>query len=123
RGAIGKSGLTIVMNCPDFGGNPQAQDSHLNGMVCVDWLQRLTAILDYMDGKFKILHDIDGGVDVDYFNNTAFSFKSRYIAIQIHTMQYRKDVLNYYLSINKRGTPHSTEEIERIERMVEDLNY
>lgn len=114
RGSIGSSGLTVTMNCPDYGGNPKAKDSDLDKMVCVDGLQRLTAIQHYLENRFKIFQQIDGGVSVDYFDHTAFSFKSLYIRIQIHTMQNLNDVLHYYVAVNDGGTPHSKEELNRI---------
>lgn len=121
RGAVGTTGRTITFNCPDYRGTDKATDSDLDGMVCVDGLQRLSAILEYMRGDFKIFPALHGGVAYDYFNGTKYSFKGNSIKFQIFTMQYKRDVLEYYLAINDTGTPHSQAEIQRIQAMLSEF--
>lgn len=126
RGAIGEQARTITLNCPDFAGRDKAQDSDLDGMVCLDGLQRLTAVMDFMAGKFRVftnpdIDELKDGLDYDYFTNTAYSMRTKCLRFQIYYMQKKADLLNYYLAFNSGGTPHSTEELARIRQMRDSL--
>lgn len=127
RGAVGEQARTITFNCPDFAGREKAADSDLEGMVCVDGLQRLTAVLDFIAGKFRVFTNPDvealkEGLDYDYFTYTAYSMTTKHLRFQIYYMQKKSDLLDYYLSFNGGGTAHSTEELTRIRQMREGLN-
>lgn len=126
RGAIGEQARTITFNCPDFAGREKAKDCDLEGMVCLDGLQRLTAVLDFMEGKFRVftnpaVEELKNGVDFDYFTYSSFSMRTKRLRFQIFYMQKKADLLDYYLAFNGGGTPHSVEELSRIQQMRDQL--
>ena len=55
RGIISTSGLTIQFNCPQFEENSaRRRDQDLpNHLQCIDGLQRLTAVLDFLRGEVQ----------------------------------------------------------------------
>ncbi|MCP0918029.1 DUF262 domain-containing protein [Acinetobacter indicus] len=127
RGAVGEQARTITLNCPDFAGRDKAADSDLDGMVCLDGLQRLTAVMDFIEGKFRVftnpdVEELKDGLDYQYFNYTAYSVTTKHLRFQIYYMQKKADLLDYYLAFNGGGTPHSQEELTRIRQMREGLN-
>lgn len=122
RGTIGEQARTITFNCPDFAGHQKADDSDLDGMVCLDGLQRLNAVMDFMSGKFRVFTDpnveeLKDGLDSEYFNYTAYSFRTKRLRFQIFYMQKKIELLDYYLAFNEGGTPHSILELTRVREM------
>lgn len=123
QGTIGDSGRLITFNCGDFSPNNRSTTT-VKDMVCVDGLQRLTAVRRWMNDEFKIFHDIvDGGVSKDFFDRTRLSFKSMTngLRFQILGLEHKQDVLKYYLAFNSGGVIHSDDEINRVKKMLEDL--
>lgn len=122
RGAVGTDGRTISFNHPAYQ-NKQKAHSDLNCMVIIDGLQRLTAIRDFVAGKFKVFAEEfgEGGVDKDFFNGSEFSLVGNTIKIQVYAMQTQLEVLDFYISLNSGGTAHPKEEIERVKKMRQDL--
>lgn len=122
RGAVGTDGRTISFNHPEYQNTKKAH-SDLDRMVIIDGLQRLTAIRDFVAGKFKVFVDEFGGdgVDMDFFHGSEFSLGGNTIKIQVYTMQTQREVLDFYISLNSGGTAHSKEEIERVKKMRQDL--
>lgn len=122
RDAIGSSAKIITFNCPEFGGNEKSKNSDLSGeMLCMDGLQRLTAMQAFVDGEFKIFQEHNGGVDLEFFNSSRYSLKNRTLRFEIFFMQKKKDVLEYYLAFNSGGTIHSESEINRVTGMLKEL--
>ncbi len=82
-------------------------------MVVVDGLQRITAIQDLMAGKVQIFgHYLSEFADVESYGR-RFS-----IQIKVHSLQTRAEVLQWYLQVNNTGTPHTIEEILRVENLL-----
>lgn len=124
RGVLGESGKTISFNSPTWATHNRRKDSDLDKIVCIDGLQRLTALRKFMEKEFKIFPHIQGGVYWDFFNGTSRSLKTpaNGVIFKVFDMQYKKDILDYYLSFNGGGTPHSQEEINRIINMRKALD-
>lgn len=122
RGAIGDTGRTITLTCSDFQ-RERAKDSDLVGFYVVDGLQRLTAVLAFMNDEFHVFNDlIDGGADKDSFNGTAYQVnRMTGLRFNVFNMQYKKDVLDYYIALNAGGVVHSKEEIDRVKAMRDEL--
>lgn len=64
RGTVGNSQMIITLNCP-FHANELDPNQDISGYCIIDGLQRVTAILDFIDGKFKVFKkysakDLDG---------------------------------------------------------------
>lgn len=108
----GRSAKTLYFNIGDWS---EKKDSDIPQMVCVDGLQRLTAMLDFLNDKIPVFGAYFGEFeDKQRLNHFTFKFN-------INNLPYKKDVLNWYIEMNSGGTVHSTEEIERVRNMLKDL--
>lgn len=108
----GKTSRVIYFNCGDFIDAKQP-DCDIPNMVCVDGLQRLTALLRFIRNEIPIFGT--------YWNE--FEDRPRMscdILFNVNSLQYRKDVLSWYIQMNEGGTPHSQEEIERVKKLLEE---
>lgn len=43
------------------------------------------------------------------------------LIFHINDLKSKKEVLQWYLDMNAGGTPHTSEEIERVKKMIEEL--
>lgn len=124
-GAMGMHGRLITFNCASYNNTPE-YDTDIPGMICLDGMQRLAAIRDFIARKFKVYPALDlehgEGVDWDYFNDTRYSMErvGNGLVFQILNMVHKKEVLRYYLMLNSGGTAHSPEEIQRITDMLQN---
>lgn len=118
---VGVVTRTVTFNCPDFGGRSKAKHSDLNGVVCVDGLQRLTALMAYKNGEFKIFRHYEGGVSADFFDFSMYSLRNRLVRFQMLFLQTKEEVLKYYLNFNDGGTPHTQEELDRVKGMLQQV--
>lgn len=115
RGIVDKSGLTIRFNCPKWQ-NDQASDSDLlDQIVCVDGLQRLTAIRRFMAGEIKVF-----GLTKDNFTRAYFTVRNS-LSCQMYEFQYRKDLLKFYLDINGGGIAHTEAELSRVRELLDGV--
>lgn len=126
RGAIGTSGRIISFNCPSYKIKPTGEESDIPNMVCIDGLQRLTALREFLKGDFKVFKHINpenGGVGPDFFEGTRRSLGrvGSGIQFQIFDMLKKRDVLDYYIAFNSAGTAHTREELERVIKMRMEL--
>lgn len=87
-----------------------------NEMVCVDGLQRITAILKFMDNKLPIF----GGYLKDDIEGIHYS--DYYVRFSVNNIKNRSEVLTWYVELNEGGTPHSKEEIERVKKLIDGNN-
>lgn len=54
RGVVSTAGTVVQFNCKNWPGIPQQPDSDLaDGVQCIDGLQRLTSVTEYLDGRIK----------------------------------------------------------------------
>lgn len=117
KNSISKSLLTITLNCPDFEDDREKGD--LSGFCIIDGLQRVTAIQEFVEGKFKVFGDTVGYGDFDY---SSFSYKRISIRVQVFTFKWKKDLLKYYIAINSGGVVHADTEIERVKKLLEECD-
>lgn len=108
RGGI--SGRDIYFNCPNWGnGQPTGE---YKDFVCVDGLQRLTALTKFLNGEIAanglFLKDFEGPLSL--FNNT--------LKFHINDLETREEVITWYLEMNTGGKPHSLEELERVRNLI-----
>jgi hypothetical protein len=120
KGFVGLAARTITFNNPSFG-RDKDKHSDLDQMLCIDGLQRLNAIMGFVNKKFTIFEKELGGVDLNYFNKSSFSLQTQTIKFQIMNMQTKLEVLNYYINFNSGGTPHTENEINRVKSMRDEL--
>ena len=113
RGVVGLGGMLIQFNCPNWSQDLASTDLPA-GFQCVDGLQRFTAISEFIKGNIKPF-----GLSKEQLMGTRFSPIHLHMKVAIHDFTSREELLSHYLSINRGGTPHSAEEIERVSGLLE----
>lgn len=84
---------------------------------CNDGLQRLTAVLNFINGKFEIF----GGLRYEDILNSPDKSKNLgkcNFDIYYLSLQTNKEVIDFYVDFNTGGTPHTKEEIERVKNLI-----
>ena len=106
----GKSGTVVYFNNPSW--NNKATTDY-NDYVCVDGLQRITAIRRFIDNEIRVFGS--------YFNEFTDKLRTQLFVMRINVndLQTKKEVLQWYVDMNTGGTPHSEEEIARVKAMIE----
>lgn len=104
----GRTARTIYLN--NSGWNKMAGDDEQ--YVCVDGLQRSTAIIRFVKGEIKAF-----GYYFDEFEGSARIMQG--VKININDLKTRREVLQWYLEFNSGGTPHSKEEINRVKELLD----
>lgn len=114
RGIVTQAGLTIQFNAPAW--ENKATGDLPDQVQCIDGLQRLTAVREFLAGEYKVM-----GLSADDLEGTKYDFKRTLyrFRVHVHTFQTRKTLLAYYLDINGGGTPHSQSELDRVAKLLE----
>lgn len=90
--------------------------------VCVDGLQRTTALQKFVNNELKVFGQ--------YFTDFHFEFEhgcshvplSQFkITVYTNDLKSEKEVLQWYIDMNAGGTPHTAEEIQRVKNMINKL--
>lgn len=106
----GKSGRDLYFNNPDW--HHTNRDTDYHDFVCVDGLQRITAIRRFLRDEIRafgqLYSEFDGNTDFIRHNMT----------IHVNDLRTKKEVLTWYIQMNDGGTPHSKEEIERVKNLL-----
>jgi Protein of unknown function DUF262 len=82
--------------------------------VCVDGLQRLTALLLFLDDKLPVF----GGHTRSQIEGIEGLLKEIYLTFRINELLTRSAVLQWYLELNAGGTPHTDSEIDRVRDLL-----
>ncbi|MBP1308879.1 hypothetical protein JOD82_001899 [Paenibacillus sp. 1182] len=106
----GKTARTIYLNNSSW--NKLSDTSSEHFYVCVDGLQRATAIRRFINNEIRVF----GLLFKEFEGNTRMI---QGIFIHINDLQTRKDVLQWYIEFNSGGTIHSEEEINRVKKLLE----
>ena len=101
----GMSGRTIYLNAKDA----ESPSSGNQDYVCVDGLQRITAIRRFYRDEIPAF-----GHRYSQFEG-PLNFTMR---IVVNDLQTREEVLQWYLELNSAGTPHSKEELDRVKALL-----
>ncbi|MCD7996441.1 MAG: DUF262 domain-containing protein [Clostridiales bacterium] len=106
----GQTGRDFYFNCPK---GVYDRETAKNDYVCVDGLQRTTAIEKFLDNKIKVFGQ--------YYNefDRKLGRVEYTISVYINELTTRKEVLRWYVQFNDGGTPHSKEEIDRVKQLIE----
>jgi len=106
----GKANRIIYFNMPSWQGR-EAEPGEYDDFVCVDGLQRLTAVLKFMKNELKA------------FGHFLNEFEDRMpwldILININNLRTKREVLTWYLEMNTGGTVHTAEDITKVEKLLE----
>lgn len=109
----GQSSRVIYFNHPDW--ITSFNGESFNGdFVCVDGLQRLTAVMKFLGNEIKVFgchyKDFEGNMpnDLDMIFN-------------VNNLETKKEVLKWYLEMNSGGTVHTKDELNKVKGMLENL--
>lgn len=109
----GRTARVIYFNCPAFNRKITENDSP---MVCVDGLQRLTALRRFLKNEIKVFgYYLDEFEDKDVLLRRVSNLR-----FNINNLQTREEVLQWYIDMNNGGTVHTEEEINRVKKMLEE---
>ena len=108
----GKSGLVVYFNKPDWHNN--VPDGAYNEYVCVDGLQRITAVLRFVNNEIPIF----GLYYKDFEDKPRMRHTLRF---NVNDLKSEKEVLQWYVDMNAGGTPHTSEEIDRVKAMIKQI--
>lgn len=106
----GKSGRVLYFNNPSW--NHQVEADAYNDFVCVDGLQRFTAIRRFIENEIMVF----GSYYNEYTDKLDTSMNT--MRVNINDLPTKAAVLQWYLEMNDGGTPHSNEEISRVKAML-----
>lgn len=108
----GNSANTVYFNMPSWGiGNAPTE---YDDFVCVDGLQRITALLAFLNNEIKVF----GSYFSEYEGTLPWDYE---IKINVNNLKTRKEVLQWYLELNSTGTPHTQEELDRVKKLLESV--
>ncbi|MFF2531370.1 DUF262 domain-containing protein [Brevibacillus sp. NPDC058079] len=107
----GRSGRDILFNHTKWETYQEKDDGVF---VCVDGLQRVTAITRFINNEIKVYGY--------YFSEYEDPIRLNRFTVKFHVnnLAERKDVLEWYLQLNAGGTVHSQEELERVRGLLEN---
>jgi len=104
-----KNARVIYLNNPNW---MRYIDRPYKDFVCVDGLQRYTAIKRFIRNEIKAFEY--------YYNEFEDNLRMKHdMKININDLPTRKDVLEWYIQFNSGGTIHTEEEIERVKKLLE----
>ena len=103
----GKTGLDIYCNHPGWFRDWKGD------YVVVDGLQRITAIMKFLNNEIKVFGYYRNEFEVHIPIGIFFHW-------HVNDLKTNKAVLRWYVEVNSGGTPHTEEEIDRVKRMMID---
>lgn len=104
----GTTGITVYLNHPGWMG------SFKGGMVCVDGLQRITAIQKFVSNELKVY-----GHYFNEFEGNPPCLTKCSVQINVNNLKTRKEVLQWYLELNSGGTVHTKEELDKVKVLMQ----
>lgn len=102
----GESGRIIYFNHPGW------MNDFIGDFVCVDGLQRLTAICRFFNNEIPVFGYFYGEFEDRLSSLVAMKFN-------VNRLKTKREVLQWYIEMNNGGTPHSAEEINRVKKLME----
>lgn len=108
----GKSAKIIYFNSPAFGDFSSLSELD-STLLCVDGLQRLTAVLRFLRNEIKVFENYYSEYTDSPRIYTALKFN-------VNCLTTRKEVLEWYLQLNGGGTVHTTAELDRVRQLLDE---
>ena len=108
----GKSGNTIYLNNPC---QHSGQIPNKGKYVCVDGLQRITVAQRFIHNEIRVF----GSYFREYEDRIRVLPAT--MILNVNDLKTEKEVLQWYVDMNAGGTPHTSDEIERVRRMIQEL--
>lgn len=113
RGAAPK---LIQFNCPGWQTSSDSGDIPHHTFQCIDGLQRLTSLRKFIAGDVLVF---DGMTAAD-LKGSPFDPARMHFPVAVYEFTWKADLLRYYLDHNGSGTPHSKEELDRVQKLYEE---
>lgn len=107
----GKSGRILYFNDPCW--HRVRTKEGYNDFVCVDGLQRITAIQRFLNDEIRVF----GFLYSDFEGKTDLMRHG--MVVNINDLKTKREVLQWYIQMNAGGTPHSPEEIQRVQKLMD----
>lgn len=107
----GQSGRDFYFNDPRWT-KMKDPDSGYKEFVCVDGLQRTTAIQKFLNNEIKAFGSYYGEYD-----RTLYSTEQT-INFHVNDLKTKEDVLTWYIQMNSGGTPHTQQEIDKVKALL-----
>ena len=108
----GKTSRIIYLNNPSWNGT--VAPGQYNDFVCVDGLQRLTAIRRFINNEIPVFGS--------YYKEFTDSLRiTQSVKVNINDLKSEREVLQWYIDMNTGGTPHTDEEINKVQKMLDAL--
>lgn len=102
----GMSGRAIYLNCTGWG------HSYEGPYVLVDGKQRLTAVRRFLANEIPVF----GGLLSEYTDRLRMDCSFDWY---VNDLETRAEVLQWYLDLNRGGVVHTDDEINKVERLLE----
>ena len=108
----GKTGRTLYFNNPNW--HRARVKTGYHDFVCVDGLQRITAIQRFLNNEIRVWGQL-----YSEFGGTTDLIRHG-MTINVNDLKTKKEVLQWYIQMNAGGTPHSSEELQRVQKIMEE---
>jgi hypothetical protein len=105
----GKTARTIYLNNMNW--NRGVNEPGADAYVCVDGLQRATAIRRFINNEIKVF-----GFYFKEFSGSPRLMQG--VFINVNDLPTRKEVLQWYIEFNSGGTVHTEDEINRVKELL-----
>lgn len=109
----GKTGRDLYFNNPGF--HRSVPHGSYDEYVCVDGLQRITAIQKFVNNQIRVF----GSSFAEYTDFPSFS--NALIRVHVNDLKTEEEVIRWYLEMNSGGTPHSKSELDRVAELLKGL--
>jgi len=108
-----KSKDNVSNSIPILFNHPGWMRSFEGDYVCVDGLQRLTAMIKFVNNEIPVF---GGYYFKDITNIPGFGLT---VSIYINDLRTRAEVLQWYIELNSGGTVHTEDEITKVKKLLE----
>lgn len=111
----GRTGRDIQTNHPGW-----HRGSIPGPYVLVDGKQRIEAVSRFMRNEFRIFTSLDPKGE-GYFQSDFTGYMRHYASFRwnVNDLKTREEVLQWYIDLNAGGVVHTSEEIERVRKLIE----
>lgn len=107
----GRTGRDLYFNNPSW--HRSVAPGSYNDYVCVDGLQRITAISRFIHNEIPVF-----GSRYKEFTDSMRMTQDT-IRVHINDLQTYEEVLTWYIEMNSGGTPHRKSEIQRVQTLLD----